>query len=217
MENQLQQKLPNAVEMTDAYNNIMKYVDKIPDDVFKTAIEDDLTNDTSIPESGEYAVDTFVANYDGDDTTPQGTGTMSNPVKLNENNSKRFESRFSTIKINKNKSIFFKDMEDTIFGIWVAHREGRFSNTSRLPKNQICLQYYHNNQVTNNYPHNPNGSEQGIAGICSNDGRHTILMPHPERCFLKWQLPYCNKYQNIQTSPWIYMFKNSYEWCKNPK
>ena len=82
----LNQKLPNAVEMTDAYNNIMKYVDKIPDDVFKTAIEDDLTNDTSIPESGEYAVDTFVANYDGDDTTPQGTGTMSNPVKLNENN-----------------------------------------------------------------------------------------------------------------------------------
>ena len=145
------------------------------------------------------------------------TNFIDTNVKLNENNSKRFESRFSTIKINKNKSIFFKDMEDTIFGIWVAHREGRFSNTSRLPKNQICLQYYHNNQVTNNYPHNPNGSEQGIAGICSNDGRHTILMPHPERCFLKWQLPYCNKYQNIQTSPWIYMFKNSYEWCKNPK
>ena len=73
---------------------------------------------------------------------------------------------------------------------------------------------YNNNQITNYYPHNPNGSEQGIAGICSKDGRHTVLMPHPERCFLKWQLPYCNKYQNIQTSPWIYMFKNSYEWCK---
>ena len=82
----LNQKLPNSKEMADAYNNIMEYVNKIPDDVFKEAVKEDLTNDTSIPESGEYAVDNFVANYNGDDTTPQGTGTMSNPVKLNENN-----------------------------------------------------------------------------------------------------------------------------------
>ena len=143
------------------------------------------------------------------------TNIIDDYVKLNENKSERFESRFSTVKINKNNSIFFKNMEDMIFGIWVAHREGRFTNTNRLSKKQICLQYFHNNEVTNYYPHNPNGSEKGIAGICSKDGRHTVLMPHPERCFLKWQIPYCNKYENILTSPWIYMFKNSYEWCKN--
>jgi phosphoribosylformylglycinamidine synthase len=33
------------------------------------------------------------------------------------------------------------------------------------------------------YPANPNGSPLGITGLCSDDGRFTIMMPHPERVF----------------------------------
>lgn len=46
------------------------------------------------------------------------------------------------------------------------------------------------NQPTEAYPFNPNGSPEGIAGLCSEDGRHLAVMPHPERCFLTWQVWY---------------------------
>ena len=41
-------------------------------------------------------------------------------------------------------------------------------------------------RITNTYPFNPNGSVNGIAALCSPDGRHLAIMPHPERTFLKW-------------------------------
>ena len=44
------------------------------------------------------------------------------------------------------------------------------------------------NSPTEAYPFNPNGSPDGIAGLCSEDGRHLAVMPHPERCFLTWQV-----------------------------
>lgn len=63
---------------------------------------------------------------------------------------------------------------------------------------------------------NPNGSVDGIAGICSNDGRHLAMMPHPERATLSWQLPYVpNSLAHIKetlASPWAKMFENAYKW-----
>jgi phosphoribosylformylglycinamidine synthase len=140
-------------------------------------------------------------------------------IKITENSSHRFESRFSTVSITKSKSILFKNMEQMAFGIWVAHGEGRFTDTSMLHSNQIVMKYSHgdNHNVALGYPDNPNGSEKGIAGICSDDGRHTAMMPHPERCFIKWQLPYLDKYKNVENSPWLYMFKNIFDWCKATK
>lgn len=44
------------------------------------------------------------------------------------------------------------------------------------------------NSPTEAYPFNPNGSPDGVAGLCSEDGRHLAVMPHPERCFLTWQV-----------------------------
>ncbi|NQZ84066.1 MAG: phosphoribosylformylglycinamidine synthase subunit PurQ, partial [Colwellia sp.] len=61
---------------------------------------------------------------------------------------------------------------------------------------------------TNTYPHNPNGSKYGIAALCSKDGRHLVMMPHPERVFRtvanswhpdEWQ----------EDSPWVRMFRNA--------
>lgn len=41
---------------------------------------------------------------------------------------------------------------------------------------------------TEAYPHNPNGSPEGIAALCSPCGRHLAVMPHPERSWLAWQV-----------------------------
>ena len=110
-------------------------------------------------------------------------------------------------------NIFFRDMKGMKFGVWIAHKEGRFINTSSLKENQKVLKYCTLN--SDKYPQNPNGSEDSLAGVCSLNNRHLALMPHPERCFLKWQIPYLSKYSNISTSPWLKMFDNMFNWCQN--
>ena len=61
---------------------------------------------------------------------------------------------------------------------------------------------------TEDYPNNPNGTEKGITSVCSEDGRATIMMPHPERAFLNSQLSWTNL-SNEGFSPWIKMFLNA--------
>ncbi len=138
-------------------------------------------------------------------------GIIPNIKQIQKNKSEKFESRFSTVKICKSNSIMFKNMEDLTMGIWIAHGEGNIQIN-----NNVVLQYVdNNNEPTMKYPFNPNGSLNGTAGICSDNGRHLAIMPHPERCFLNWQLPWMpNSYNSNNTySPWFLMFKNAYNWC----
>ncbi|PIZ95336.1 MAG: phosphoribosylformylglycinamidine synthase [Candidatus Magasanikbacteria bacterium CG_4_10_14_0_2_um_filter_37_12] len=137
------------------------------------------------------------------------------------NASGRFESRWIQIKILESPAIMLKGMAGSSLGIWVAHGEGRL----HLP-DQRMLSYIKNKklvplvytddsgQATKKYPFNPNGSPAGIAGICSPDGRHLAMMPHPERVFLKWQWPWMpDDFKKLKTSPWLKMFQNAREWC----
>ena len=64
------------------------------------------------------------------------------------------------------------------------------------------------------YPMNPNGSVNGIAGICSKNGRHLAMMPHPERCTQMWQWPWKPAEWNYEASPWQRLFDNAYMWCQ---
>ena len=147
-------------------------------------------------------------------------GIYGSKLKLVENDSKRFESRYSIVQIRNQNNIFFKNMKNMVFGIWVAHGEGKFINVDdTIHEYQKVLKYvqptgsdYINiDNVT--YPYNPNGSQDNLAGLLSLNGRHLALMPHPERCFMEWQLPYKGSYDNIKNSPWLMMFNNLYEWC----
>lgn len=86
-------------------------------------------------------------------------------IFLDHNESERFECRWSTVKIEKSPSIMLKGMEESVFGVWVAHGEGRFTfrNQKVLEKlkEQHCLaiKYTDDNGIpTNIYPMNPNGS-----------------------------------------------------------
>jgi phosphoribosylformylglycinamidine synthase len=135
--------------------------------------------------------------------------------KLMDNKSGKFESRCPFVKINNSNAIMFDNMEDLILPIWVAHGEGQFVIQDQI--NQIPLQFVDfDHNVTEQYPHNPNGSKFGVAAMCSLDGRHLAMMPHPERCFLNWQIPYDNDSQQLY-SPWLQMFINAYQWCESNK
>jgi phosphoribosylformylglycinamidine synthase len=139
------------------------------------------------------------------------------------NVSGRFESRFSTVRIYPSPSILLKGMEGSTLGIWVAHGEGRayFPGKEILKKVESLslapVRYVDDKgRTTMEYPFNPNGSADGIAALCSPDGRHLAIMPHPERTFLKWQWGWMPEEwkKTLKASPWLTMFRNAREWCE---
>jgi phosphoribosylformylglycinamidine synthase len=139
------------------------------------------------------------------------------------NRSGRFESRFSTVKILESPSIMLRGMEGSTLGIWVAHGEGRFFSPDddvykKIISEGLAPVRYVDDEgsPTEAYPFNPNGSPEGITSLCSSDGRHLAMMPHPERAFLKWQWPYMPEEwkKDLKVSPWLRMFQNARKWCE---
>jgi phosphoribosylformylglycinamidine synthase len=103
------------------------------------------------------------------------------------NASARFEDRWCHLKVNPASPCVITKGLDRLY-LPVRHGEGRFLARdaavldSLLVHNQVALQYIHpeSGEVTQEYPHNPNGALSGIAGICDPSGRFFGLMPHPE-------------------------------------
>jgi phosphoribosylformylglycinamidine synthase len=137
------------------------------------------------------------------------------------NTSGRFESRWVTVKVNTSPAMMLKGMDDLVFGIHVDHGEGRLHFPNREIERQILDQSLapvvyvdDSSEATEIYPFNPNGSPYGIAGLCSPDGRHLAMMPHPERVFLPWQAHWLPEdMKELEASPWLKMFCNAYDWC----
>jgi len=147
----------------------------------------------------------------------------SKQIRFIRNPSGRFESRWVTVKISKSPSIMLKGMEDSILGIWVAHREGYlFCPDSKIlaevsKKGLAPIHFVDDKGMpTEKYPFNPNSSPHGFTSLCSPDGRHLVMMPHPERTFLLWQWPWMpeNWQSSLKVSPWLKMFQNARKWCE---
>jgi phosphoribosylformylglycinamidine synthase len=143
--------------------------------------------------------------------------------RLSRNKSGRFESRWLSVKINPSPAIMLRGMEDSVLGIWVAHGEGQFTFPNKKIYEKVIKQSLSpvvfaddEGRATSKYPFNPNGSPNGIASLCSPDGRHLAMMPHPERAFLKWQWAYMPEEmkKELKASPWLSMFQNAYNWCQ---
>ncbi|QYJ84366.1 phosphoribosylformylglycinamidine synthase [Shewanella aegiceratis] len=130
------------------------------------------------------------------------------------NRSERFEARFSLVEVQKSPSFFFEGMEGSRMPIAVSHGEGRaeFASPEALAAAEasgtIALRFVDGHgQIATQYPENPNGSPNALTGICSTDGRVTIMMPHPERVFRT----VANSWHPDEwgeDSPWMRMFRN---------
>ena len=151
----------------------------------------------------------------------QGIETRNQP-RFIHNVSGRFESRFASLAILESPSIMLKEMENSVLGIWVAHGEGRayFPDSAvreKVLRDGLAPARYADDEgnPTEVYPFNPNGSPEGIAALCSPDGRHLAIMPHPERVFLTWQWGYLQEAwkKELRASPWLKMFQNARAWC----
>ena len=131
------------------------------------------------------------------------------------NKSEQFESRLVMVEITDSPSILFQGMTGSFLPIVVAHGEGRSQfRTDQASKLVFSTMRYVDNslQVTDDYPANPNGSITSQTGFTTKDGRFTIMMPHPERVFLKKQFSWFPQSWEHEESPWMQLFYNARNW-----
>jgi len=136
--------------------------------------------------------------------------------QFQRNLSEQFEARVAMVEILPSASVFLQNMAGSRLPVVVAHGEGRAE--FQLPPAQVleeglaALRYIDpHGQATEAFPYNPNGSPLGITGLSTEDGRFTIMMPHPERCFRavqnSWHPADWGEY-----GPWMRMFRNARLW-----
>ncbi|WP_026879634.1 phosphoribosylformylglycinamidine synthase [Ignatzschineria larvae DSM 13226] len=135
--------------------------------------------------------------------------------RFTRNRSERFEARFSMVEVLESPSLFLKGMEGSRLAIAVSHGEGfaefreQAHQEALITQGLVGLRYVDAyGAATEQYPANPNGSPAGITAVSSQDGRATIMMPHPERVFrtvsnswhpAEWQ----------EDGPWMRLFRNA--------
>jgi phosphoribosylformylglycinamidine synthase len=134
------------------------------------------------------------------------------------NLSEQYEARLVRVRVEKSASILFRDMAGSELPIVVAHGEGRaqFADAAAVTdlegSNRVALRYIDNHGETASvFPANPNGSPNGITGICNADGRINIMMPHPERVFRSVQMSWAPS-DWPEDSGWMRLFRNARVW-----
>ncbi len=109
---------------------------------------------------------------------------------LATNDSNRFECRPTLLRVEENKKCVFTRKYDNkeVVLFPSAHAEGKFmmeseENLKQLKENDQIVFRYTSPGGSTEYPWNPNGAMDDIAGICNQKGNVLGLMPHPERVF----------------------------------
>ena len=132
--------------------------------------------------------------------------------KMTYNNSKKHESSFTSVTVQKNNSVMLSSLEGSTLGVWISHGEGKFN----LPHNEedynIVAKYGYDS-----YPANPNGSDFNTAMLCDVTGRHLVTMPHIERSIFPWNWANYLDKSNHEVSPWIEAFTNAKAWIEGKK
>jgi phosphoribosylformylglycinamidine synthase len=142
------------------------------------------------------------------------SASMFEGVKMLHNDSHKFESGFVGLTIPENNSVMLGTLSGSKLGVWVAHGEGKFYLPKAENNYNVIAKYSYAE-----YPANPNGSDYAVAGICSNDGRHLAMMPHPERAIFPWQCAHypAERKNSDQITPWAEAFVNARVWVERNK
>jgi phosphoribosylformylglycinamidine synthase len=134
------------------------------------------------------------------------------------NVSEQYEARVALVRVEKSPSVLLAGMEGSQLPIVVAHGEGQaqFRSEDALDRLEadrgVALRFVDTRgRVTQTFPANPNGSPRGIAAVCSDDGRVTITMPHPERVFRTVQNSWRPEGWG-EDGGWMRLFRNARVW-----
>ncbi|OEK07585.1 phosphoribosylformylglycinamidine synthase [Flavivirga aquatica] len=130
--------------------------------------------------------------------------------KMIHNDSKKHESSFTSVAVQKNNSVMLSTLEGTTLGVWISHGEGKFNLPKTEDQYNIVAKYGYEG-----YPNNPNGSDFNTAMLCDKTGRHLVTMPHIERSTFQWNWANYPENRQDEVSPWIEAFTNAKKWIEN--
>jgi phosphoribosylformylglycinamidine synthase len=132
---------------------------------------------------------------------------------FHRNASEQFEARFAMVEVPASPSIFLSDMVGSQLPVVVSHGEGRaVFAPNAMNQAAIALRYIDfDGRQTETYPLNPNGSPGGVTGVTTDDGRFTIMMPHPERVF-RTVLNSWHPEEWGENGAWFRMFATARRW-----
>ena len=135
---------------------------------------------------------------------------------LTFNDSGRFEDRWIHLRADAaSPCVFTKGLKGLTLP--VRHGEGKFvpldeDVLGRLHREHlICLQYSdeRSEEATLDYPANPNGSVDAVAGICNETGRIFGLMPHPEAFLHRTNHPRWTREELPEEGAGLTLFRNA--------
>lgn len=129
--------------------------------------------------------------------------------KMLHNDSRKHESNFTSVTIQKNNSVMLSSLEGCNLGVWISNGEGKFNLPLPESNYNIVGKYGYKG-----YPANPNGSDYNVAMLSSADGRHLVTMPHIERSILPWNWAYYPSDRKDKVTPWLEAFINARKWLE---
>ena len=130
------------------------------------------------------------------------------------NTSEQFEARLVNVEVLESPSIFFAGMAGSVMPVVNSHGEGRvqFLRPEDAALVKAAARFVDPcGNPTEVYPYNPNGSKGGLTSVTTEDGRFTIMMPHPERSHRAQQLSW-HRAEWTDASGWMRMFRNARKW-----
>jgi phosphoribosylformylglycinamidine synthase len=141
---------------------------------------------------------------------------------LTFNDCGRFQDRWVYLKNDPaSPAVFTKGIDKGIY-LPIRHGEGKFYVDSpavldRIEALNLAVFKYSDSgyeDAVMDFPMNPNGSANGIAGICDESGRLMGLMPHPEAFVHRTHHPRWTREQLPEEGDGLILFRNAAEYVK---
>ena len=144
------------------------------------------------------------------------------PATLTWNNHGRFEDRWVHLVVDETPCVFLRNIDRMYLPM--AHAEGKFVAASAevlgqlREQGRLAIRYADGERgaVQDDvlpFPHNPNGADANVAGVCDATGRVFGLMPHPERHIDPTQHPaWTRREQQPEYGDGLALFRNAVEW-----
>ncbi len=147
---------------------------------------------------------------------------LNQTVTLMHNDSGRFQDRWCYLQSDPaSPCIYTKGIRKGIY-LPVRHGEGKFvcdseATLGRIENGHLAALKYSGPDYSGpvmEFPANPNGSTNAIAGLCDPTGRLMGLMPHPEAFVHYTQHPRWTREQLPEDGDGLVLYKNAAEFVK---
>jgi phosphoribosylformylglycinamidine synthase len=142
-------------------------------------------------------------------------------LTLTGNDSGRFEDRWVRLMVDQDSPCVFTRGVNGLY-LPVRHGEGKIIGMDPticrrlIASHQAPLRYTapDSDKPTQEYPSNPNGSEEAIAAVCDPTGRVFGMMPHPEAYLHRTNHPRWTREELPEEGAGLVIFRNAGEYIR---